>query len=54
MVSNSKSLQDYVFISKYARTVNGKKETWEQAVERVLSMHKNFFICKIQHRYGKT
>lgn len=48
MVSNSKSLQDYVFISKYARTINGKKETWEQAVERVLSMHKDFLSV----RYG--
>jgi len=39
-MNNLKSLQDYIFASKYARTVNGKKETWEQAVDRVMDMHK--------------
>jgi ribonucleoside-triphosphate reductase len=36
------ALQDFIFISKYARTVEGKKETWEQAVQRVMNMHKDF------------
>ena len=33
-------LQDFVFVSKYARVNNGKKETYEEAVDRIISMHK--------------
>lgn len=34
-----KEISEYIFVSKYARTVNGKKETWDEAVARVMQMH---------------
>lgn len=34
-----KEISEYIFVSKYARTVNGKKETWDEAVSRVMQMH---------------
>lgn len=30
---------EYVFLSKYSQTNGGKKETWDQAVNRVMDMH---------------
>lgn len=30
---------EYVFLSKYSQTHDGKKETWQQAVDRVMDMH---------------
>lgn len=30
---------EYVFLSKYSQTHNGKKETWQEAVNRVMDMH---------------
>lgn len=30
---------EYVFLSKYSHTHNGKKETWQEAVNRVMDMH---------------
>ena len=39
-VCKRKEIGDYVFISKYARTVNGRKETWEESVGRVMEMHR--------------
>lgn len=39
-VCKRKEIGDYVFISKYARTVNGRKETWEESVDRVMEMHR--------------
>lgn len=39
MIDSRKEIGDYIFISKYARTVNGKKETWDQSVDRVMDMH---------------
>lgn len=39
MVDSRKEIGDYIFVSKYARTVNGKKETWDQSVDRVMDMH---------------
>jgi hypothetical protein len=39
-VCKRKEIGDYVFISKYARTVNGRKETWEESVDRVMAMHR--------------
>lgn len=30
---------EYVFLSKYSQTHDGKKETWQQAVGRVMDMH---------------
>lgn len=30
---------EYVFLSKYSQTHDGKKETWQQAVNRVMDMH---------------
>lgn len=47
IMSNLKAIQDYVFASKYARTVNGYKETWEQAVDRVMEMHRNHLEVRI-------
>lgn len=39
----NKGLQDFIFQSKYARWLEDKKrrESWEEAVERVLNMHLN-------------
>lgn len=39
MIDSRKEIGDYIFVSKYARTVNGKKETWDQSVDRVMDMH---------------
>lgn len=39
IVNSRKEIGDYIFVSKYARTVNGKKETWDQSVDRVMEMH---------------
>lgn len=41
----------YVFLSKYSQTKNGKKETWEEAVERVMNMHKDFYKYKVLPEY---
>lgn len=30
---------EYVFLSKYSQTHDGKKETWQEAVKRVMDMH---------------
>ena len=30
---------EYVFLSKYSQTHDGKKETWQEAVNRVMDMH---------------
>lgn len=43
MVVNKKSrdiIGSYMLTSKYARIVNGKKESWGEAIDRVMSMHK--------------
>ena len=42
------SLKDYVFTSKYARYLPEKKrrETYEEAVERVMNMHRKHFNDK--------
>lgn len=45
-MSESKNLQDYIFMSKYARTVNGKKESWDEAVDRVMGMHREFLAIR--------
>lgn len=39
MIDSRKEIGDYIFVSKYARTVNGKKETWNESVDRVMDMH---------------
>jgi ribonucleoside-diphosphate reductase alpha chain len=39
IVNSRKEIGDYIFVSKYARTVHGKKETWDQSVDRVIEMH---------------
>lgn len=39
IVNSRKEIGDYIFVSKYARTVNGKKETWDESVDRVMEMH---------------
>ncbi len=40
-------LQDYVFISRYARYEpdKGRRETWEEAVERVAAMHRQRYAA---------
>lgn len=40
IVNKRKEIGDYIFVSKYAQTRNGRKETWEESVERVMSMHR--------------
>lgn len=39
IVNSRKEIGDYIFVSKYARTVHGKKETWDQSVDRVMETH---------------
>jgi len=39
-MSKDKLLQDYIFVSKYARNKGNRKETWEEAVDRVMDMHR--------------
>lgn len=34
-----KVVGEYVFLSKYSQTHDGKKETWQEAVNRVMDMH---------------
>jgi len=34
------NLKDFIFVSKYSRTVGNTKESWEDAVHRVMTMHK--------------
>ena len=42
-------ISDYIFYSKYSRVKpDGKKETWEEAVSRVMEMHYQFFDGKIK------
>lgn len=36
-----KVVGEYVFLSKYSQTHNGVKETWDEAVNRVMTMHWN-------------
>lgn len=41
-------ISDYIFYSKYSRVKSdGKKETWQESVSRVMSMHWSFFEKKI-------
>lgn len=40
IVNKRKEIGDYIFVSKYAQTRDGKKERWEESVERVMSMHR--------------
>lgn len=42
-------ISDYIFFSKYSRVKpDGKKETWDEAVTRVMQMHFKFFEGKIK------
>lgn len=44
---STKPLQDYIFISKYSRTQDGTKETWEDSVKRVMKdTHWKFYENK--------
>jgi ribonucleoside-diphosphate reductase alpha chain len=45
-VSKEKILSDYIFVSKYARLKGNKKETWEEAVARVMNMHEQHLQSK--------
>jgi len=42
----AKALSEFIFTSKYARLNGGKKETWEEAVGRVMDMHKSFLTSR--------
>ncbi len=39
----SSALAEYIFASKYARVVDGKRETWDQACSRIERMHRDFY-----------
>lgn len=42
-------ISDYIFFSKYSRVKpDGKKETWDEAVTRVMQMHMEYFDGKIK------
>ncbi|MDT8390304.1 MAG: hypothetical protein RRC34_07330 [Lentisphaeria bacterium] len=43
-----KNLQDYIFTSKYSRFLPGKRrrETYEEAVDRVVDMHRRYFVSR--------
>lgn len=38
-VDSRPTVGEYIFLSKYSQTFGGKKETWNQAVNRVMNMH---------------
>lgn len=39
---------EYVFLSKYSQTHNGKKEGWQDAVNRVMDMHLKRYLERIK------
>lgn len=39
---------EYVFLSKYSQTSNGKKENWDEAVGRVMEMHLKYYSSRIK------
>ena len=43
-----KVVGEYVFLSKYSQTHNGTKETWDEAVNRVMEMHWNRYKERIK------
>lgn len=43
-----KIVGEYVFLSKYSQTKNGEKETWDEAVNRVMEMHWNRYKERIK------
>lgn len=43
-VDKRSDISEYIYNTKYAQTVNGKKETWKEAVSRVMMMHYNHYI----------
>lgn len=47
IIDKRKDISEYIFVSKYARTINGRKETWDEAVDRVMSMHLNTLKSKV-------
>lgn len=48
-VDSRNIISDYIFFSKYSRVKpDGKKETWDEAVARVMQMHFKFFEGKIK------
>lgn len=52
MIDSRKEIGDYIFVSKYARTVNGKKETWDQSVDRVMDMHYRHLVDDMAIKEG--
>lgn len=45
---------EYVFLSKYAQTHNGKKESWQEAVNRVMNMHITHYSSRIKKEDEKA
>lgn len=41
---------EYVFLSKYSQTRNGFKETWHQAVNRVMDMHVKYYRNRVSEQ----
>lgn len=41
---------EYVFLSKYSQTRNGFKETWHQAVNRVMDMHIKYYRNRVSEQ----
>lgn len=51
-VDGRKLIGDYIFVSKYAQTIENQKETWEEAVSRVMNMHREH-LRRIE-KYNET
>lgn len=48
MLKESRELiGDWIYVSKYSRVVDGKKENWSQSVDRVMDMHRKHIIEKL-------
>lgn len=48
MLKGSRELiGDWMYVSKYARVIDGKKEQWGQSVDRVMDMHRKHLIEKL-------
>jgi ribonucleoside-diphosphate reductase alpha chain len=50
MPDGRSEMADFVFLSKYSKTVNGRKETWDESVDRVIDM----FMSAVKQRVGNN
>ena len=39
---------EYIFVSKYSQNNNGKKESWGEAISRVMNMHRSYYADKVK------